>query len=65
MEPNGRTVYLSLNFLTTIAIKLVCIWHPLKPYIDESATPLSTGPRLEKAKCLDLIFSVKPKSKSN
>jgi hypothetical protein len=65
MEPNGMIVCLSLSFLTIIAIKLICRGYPLNPYTDVSAAPLSTGPRLEEAKCLDLMSSVKPKSKFN
>jgi hypothetical protein len=36
---------------------------PLKPYMVVNAEPLSTSRKLEKAKCLALISSKKPKSK--
>jgi hypothetical protein len=65
MEQNGKTVYPSLNSLTTIATKLAFRWPPLKPYMVAVVEPLSTGPRLEIAKFLDLTIFEKLKNKSN
>jgi hypothetical protein len=64
-EPSGKIVYPSQSSLTTIATKLVFKWPLSKPSMEESAEPLSTGPRQEKVKCLDPMFSEKQKSKSN
>src|SRR3954470_15703657 len=37
---NGRNLFHLLNSRTTIAIKLVCRWHPLKFFMDVSVEPL-------------------------
>jgi hypothetical protein len=63
MEPSGRIVCHSLNSPIIIVTKLAYRWPTSKPYMAINAKPLSTGLKLEKAKCLALISSRKPKSK--
>jgi hypothetical protein len=65
MGPSGKISFHLPSSPTTITIKPVCRWPPLKPYMAVSDVPLSTGPRSERAKCLDLISLRKLKSRSN
>jgi hypothetical protein len=65
MGPSGRIACHLQNSPTTIFSKLACKWPPLKPCTVVNVITLSTGWRLEKAKCLDMISLKKLKNKFN